>query len=205
MAAQGHYSATVDGRAAAGPDLQRRALCRPNRPTCYGTLTLGRQRAAGRRRDAALRSGRRRLTPFSFIGYNGLMAGAAANRRLAVGRPPEISSRLWTVQFRRNVQVRRWPRRLFPRLRHLDRPHLYGPKGRTIRPYGFDLGGAYAASPPTSFSSTTNPGDQRRRAAAGARPVPTEPSIDDRQHQYEPDQRRQSDRNQQHRLWHRHR
>ena len=70
--------------------------------TFFGTLTFGRQRALGT--DAMLAyDPAGGAYSFSFIGYNGLMAGGGDTQDTRLGRRPEISPHLWPGPFRRDV------------------------------------------------------------------------------------------------------
>ena len=70
--------------------------------THFGTLTFGRQRSLGT--DAMLlydpASG---AYAFSYIGYNGTMAGGGDTEDSPLGRRREVSPHLWPGPFRRDV------------------------------------------------------------------------------------------------------
>ena len=96
--------------------------------THFGTLTFGRQRALGT--DAMLvydpAGG---AYAFSYIGYNGTMAGGGDTEDTRWDDAVKYRLSLWSGPFRRDVQIRRRFGRLLLRLCSLDRRHLYAGSG----------------------------------------------------------------------------
>ena len=167
----------------------------------FGTLTFGRQRSLGT--DAMLL-----YDPaggsyaFSYIGYNGTMAGGG------------------------DTENSRWDSAVKYRL-------TYGPVHfGAMYKFADGNGGCYSASatwtaatctPESAHNNalwirrrrkprqalrrrglpTLQPGDQRIEPLAGASESDAVLSVDHQQHQYKPHHRGQSDRNDQHRKWHR--
>ena len=92
--------------------------------TQFGTLTFGRQRALGT--DTMLD-----YDPagggyaFSYIGYNGTMAGGGDTEDTRWDDAVKYRLTLWADPFRRDVQIRRRFWRLLLRLPNLDCCHLY--------------------------------------------------------------------------------
>ena len=153
--------------------------------------------------DAAVRPGRRRLCLLvhRLQRPDGRRRGYSGH---ALGQRPEVSRRLRPDAFRRDVQIRRRSGRLFLGQRGLDRRHLHagaaaqlGVRVRYRRRLSRLLG--------RRRDPARQPGDQRPQSAAGAWESVGAVPVDDRQHQREPGQRRQSDRNGQHRIRRRHR
>ena len=106
MAAHQHQATTAcRGRAIRSPAtarapaaLQRRALRRHVASDMFGTLTFGRQRALGT--DAMLHyDPAGGAYAFSFIGYNGLMAGGGDTQDTRWDERPEVSPHLGPVHF----------------------------------------------------------------------------------------------------------
>ena len=194
------YSEAIDGARAGQPfnDEYYGGIS----STSFGTLTFGRQRSLGT--DAMLL-----YDPagggyaFSYIGYNGTMAGGgdtedsrwddALKYRLAYG-PVHFgamykfadgnggcysASATWTAA-------------------------TCTPESAHNNAYGFDFGGDVGKK----FSidvvyQALQRGDQRIEPLAGASESDAAISVDHQQHQYKPHHRGQSDRNDQHRIWHR--
>ena len=118
----------------------------------FGTLTFGRQRALGT--DAMLlydpASG---AYAFSFIGYNGLMAGGGDTQDTRWDDAVKYRLSLWSGPFRRDVQVRRRLRAAATPPPPPGVPPPVRPGGRITRPMASISADSYDNSPPTSSSS----------------------------------------------------
>ena len=193
------YSIAIDGARAGQPfnDEYYGGIS----STHFGTLTFGRQRSLGT--DAMLL-----YDPaggsyaFSYIGYNGTMAGGG------------------------DTEDSRWDDALKYRLTygpvHFGAMYKFAdgsagcysasatwtaatctPEAAHNNAYGFDLGGELRQVLRRRRLPTLQPGDQRIEPLAGASESDGAISVDHRQHQYKPHHRGQSDRHDQHRIWHR--
>ena len=193
------YSIAIDGARAGQPfnDEYYGGIS----STHFGTLTFGRQRALGT--DAMLL-----YDPagggyaFSYIGYNGTMAGGgdtedtrwddAVKYRLTYG-PVHFgamykfadgsggcysASATWTAA-------------------------TCTPEAAHNNAYGFDLGGNYGKFSADLVYQHYNQAISVLNPLLGPQSPSAAISVDHRQHQYQPHHRGQSDRHDQHRIWHR--
>ena len=139
---------------------------------------------------------------FSYIGYNGTMAGGG------------------------NTEDSRWDDALKYRLAygpvHFGAMYKFAdgsggcysatagwtsatcaPESAHNNAYGFNLGGKSGKFSADIRLSTLQPGDQRIEPVAGAAESDAAISVNHGQHQYKPNHRNQSDRPKRHRIWHR--
>ncbi len=149
---RGSYSEAIDG-ARAGQPFNDEYFGGVS-SAYLGTLTFGRQRALGT--DAMLAydpaSG---SYAFSYIGYNGTMAGGGDTEDTRWDDAVKYRLDLRSGPFWRHVQARRRLRGLLLRRQHAGRPPPVRPNSRTTRPTDSILAERTPISPSTSSISTT--------------------------------------------------
>ena len=196
---RGGYSYAIDGARAGQPFNDE--IYGGISSAHFGTLTFGRQRALGT--DAMLlydpAGG---AYAFSYIGYNGTMAGGG------------------------DTEDSRWDDALKYRLTygpvHFGAMYKFAdgtggcysasatwtaatctPESAHNNAYGFDLGGDYGKFSADVVYQHYNQAISVLNPLLGPQSLDAAISVDHQQHQYKPHRRGQSDRNDQHRIWHR--
>ena len=167
----------------------------------FGTLTFGRQRSLGT--DAMLL-----YDPanggyaFSYIGYNGTMAGGGDTENSRWDSAVKYRFTYGPVHFGAMYKFADGNGGCYSASATWTAANCT-PESAHNNAFGFDGGGSHGKLSADMVFQLLQPGDQRIEPLAGASKCDAVVSVDHQQHQYKPHHRGQSDPNDQYRIWHR--